>query len=66
MLSLLSLLLLLCWVLVLWTVCLAVREARRQRVKRGEMAHQAGAEGGIALVLATELHSRQLLHSTNN
>ena len=58
LLSLLALLFSSCWALVLLTVSLAVREARRQKQSRVARALQASKDGGIALVLAGELHDR--------
>ena len=40
------------WLSIIWAVCVTVREAARRK--------GASRDGGIALVLATELHDRQV------
>ena len=46
------------WMFITWLVCLAGREARRQKLDSVTRSEMANKEGGVALVLATELHDR--------
>ena len=46
------------WAALIWLVCLTVKEVGRQKVASVRRTELASKEGGIALVLATELHDR--------
>ena len=63
MLVLLALMILSGWLAVLWLVCLTVKEVGRQKLASVRRTELASKEGGIALVLATELHDRRVQSS---
>ena len=46
-----------------WLVCLTVKEVGRQKLASVRRTELASKEGGIALVLATELHDRRVQSS---
>ena len=59
MLVMLGLIILCGWVAVIWLVCLTVKEVGRQKLASVRRTELASKDGGIALVLATELHDRR-------
>ena len=63
MLVLLALMILSGWLAVIWLVCLTVKEVGRQKLASVRRTELASREGGIALVLATELHDRRVQSS---
>ena len=48
------------WVALIWLVCLTVKEVGRQKLASVRRTELASKDGGIALVLATELHDRRV------
>ena len=60
MLVMLGLVILCGWVGLIWLVCLTVKEVGRQKLASVRRTELASKDGGIALVLATELHDRRV------
>ena len=60
MLVMLGLVILCGWVALIWLVCLTVKEVGRQKLASVRRTELASKDGGIALVLATELHDRRV------
>ena len=60
MLTVLGLIILTGWLAVIWLVCLTVKEVGRQKLASLRRTEFASKDGGIALVLATELHDRRV------
>ena len=60
MLTVLGLIILTGWLAVIWLVCLTVKEVGRQKLASLRRTELATKDGGIALVLATELHDRRV------
>ena len=60
MLVMLGLIILCGWVAVIWLVCLTVKEVGRQKLASVRRTELASKDGGIALVLAEELHDRRV------
>ena len=60
MLTVLGLIILTGWLAVIWLVCLTVKEVGRQKLASLRRTEHATKDGGIALVLATELHDRRV------
>ena len=60
MLVMLGLVILSGWLAVIWLVCLTVKEVGRQKLASLKRTELASKDGGIALVLASELHDRRV------
>ena len=63
MLVMLGLIILSGWVAVIWLVCMTVKEVGRQKLASVRRTQLASKDGGIALVLAEELHDRRVWSS---